>query len=216
MSELQTQLSTETWVAASWDEYVQVIEQPAYEKAKGYYFKGHMRVEMLPVSFDHGKDHVIVTFAVNLFIVLNRIQANGLDTTTFRKPGLRDCQPDLAYYLGTKAQAIPKGTGIVNLDRYPAPDLVIEVAKSSLLDDVGAKRSLYEDLGVTEYWVIDVDQAQILAYAIADQGSKRIQTSQVLPDLKIALLEEALRRSWETDQSQVGAWLLTQFQPKSL
>ena len=216
MSELQTELSTETWVTASWDEYVQVIEQPAYEKAKGYYFKGHMRVEMLPVSFDHGKNHVIVTFAVNLFIVLNRIQANGLDTTTFRKLGLRDCQPDLAYYIGIKAQAIPKGTGIVNLDRYPSPDLVIEVAKSSLLDDVGAKRSLYEDLGVAEYWVIDVDQAQILAYAIADQGSKRIQISQVLPGLKITLLEEALRRSWETDQSQVGAWLMTQFQTKSL
>ena len=57
MSELQTQLTTETWVAASWDEYVQVIEQPAYEKATGYYFKGHMRIEMLPVSFDMPKKH---------------------------------------------------------------------------------------------------------------------------------------------------------------
>ena len=92
---------------------------------------------------------------------------------------------------------------------------MIEFAKSSLLDDVGAKRSLYE-LGMAEYWIIDVDQAQILAYAIADQGSKRIQESQVLPGLKITLLEEALRRSWETDQSQVGAWLMTQFQTKSL
>jgi len=91
------------------------------------YYKGHMRLELLPVSFNHGSDHVA---------------------------------------------AIPRGTGIVNLDRYPAPNLVIEVAKSSLLDDVGAKRSLYEELGVDEYWVVDVQNAQILAYAIADQGSK--------------------------------------------
>ena len=69
---------------------------------------------------------------------------------------------------------------------------------------------------MAEYWIIDVDQAQILAYAIADKGSKRIQESQVLPGLKITLLEESLRRSWETDQSQVGAWLMTQFQTKSL
>ena len=32
-----------------------------------------------------------------------------------------------------RAQAIPSGTGIVNLDEYPAPNLVIEVAKTSLL-----------------------------------------------------------------------------------
>jgi hypothetical protein len=65
---------------------------------------------------------------------------------------------------------------------------------------------------VAEYWVVDVQNAQILAYAMADQGSKRIQVSLVLPGLAISVLEEALRRSRETDQSQVGNWLLTQFQ----
>lgn len=212
MSDLQTTPRTDTWVAAPWDEYVRTIDDPFYEQAKGYYYKGHMRIEMLPVSFDHGQDHVVIIFAVNLFTALKGIPATGLDTTTLRKTGVRDCQPDVSYYVGSRAQAIPSGTGIVNLDRYPAPNLVIEVAKSSLLDDVGTKRALYEELGVDEYWVLDVQTAQILAYAIADQGSKRIQVSQVLPGLTITVLEEALRRSRETDQSQVGAWLLTQFQ----
>lgn len=101
----------------------------------------------------------------------------------------------------------------MNLDRYPSTNLVIEIAKSSLLDDVGAKRSLYEELGVAEYWVVDVQNAQVLAYAIADQGSKRIQVSLVLPRLAIAIVEVALRRIREMDQSQVEGWLLTQFQP---
>ena len=100
----------------------------------------------------------------------------------------------------------------MNLDRYPAPNLVIDIAKTSLLDDVGAKRSLYEELGVDEYWVLDVENIQVLAYAVADQGSKRIQESQVLPGLRIAIIEEALRRSREMDQSQVGVWLLGEFQ----
>ncbi len=91
---------------------------------------------------------------------------------------------------------------------------MIEVAKTSLLDDVGTKRALYEELGVDEYWVLDVQNAQILAYAISDGGSRRIQVSQVLPGLTIAVLEEALRLSRETDQSQVGAWLLTRFQSR--
>ena len=84
----------------------------------------------------------------------------------------------------------------------------------NLKDDLGTKRSLYEDLNVSEYWVVDVQNAQIIAYAIADQGSKRIRESQVLPGLAIAILEEALRRSREMNQSEVGSWLLRKFQQK--
>jgi Uma2 family endonuclease len=121
----------------------------------------------------------MIIFAVNLLIALKQIPATGLDTTTFRKKGVQECQPDVAYYFGKNAKAIPSGTGIVNLDQYPAPDLVIEIARSSLLDDLGTKRSLYEELGVNEYWVVDVQKAQLLAYSMTNQGSQRIQVSQV-------------------------------------
>ncbi|MCC5655489.1 Uma2 family endonuclease [Nostoc sp. XA010] len=223
MSDLQTQLPTDTWICASWQEYEQAIANLLNEKGKSYYYKGYMRLEMPPVSFDHGKDHVVIIFAVTLFAALKGIPATGLDTTTFRKTGVQDCQPDVAYYLRERAQTIPAGTGIVNLDRYPAPDLVIEIAKTSLLDDLGTKRclatsrfasTLYEELGIAEYWVVDVQNTQIIAYAIADQGSKRIQESQVLPGLAMSILEEALCRSREINQSEVAAWLLSQFQQK--
>ncbi|MDZ7966111.1 MAG: Uma2 family endonuclease [Nostoc sp. DedSLP03] len=212
MSDLQTQLPTDTWIYTSWQEYEQIVANLLNEKGKSYYYKGHMRLEMPPVSFAHGKDHVIIIFAVTLFATIKGILATGLDTTTFRKTGVQDCQPDIAYYFRERAQTIPTGTGIVNLDRYPALDLVIEIAKTSLLDDLGTKRSLYEELGVAEYWVVDVQNAEIIAYAIADRGSKRIQESQVLPGLIIAILEEALRRSREISQSEVGTLLLSQFQ----
>ncbi|MBU7583178.1 MAG: Uma2 family endonuclease [Nostoc sp. TH1S01] len=212
MSETQTQLPTDVWLPASWPEYLQVITELQTDKAKSYYYKGYMRLEMAPVSFDHGQDHVIIIFAVTLFATLKGILATGLDTTTFPKTGIQDCQPDVAYYLRERAQSIPSGTGIVNLERYPVPDLVIEIAKTFLLDDLGTKRSLYEELGVAEYWVVDVQNAQIIAHTMADQGSKRIQESQVLPGLVRAILEEALRRSREMNQSEVCAWLMCQFQ----
>ncbi|WP_292760344.1 Uma2 family endonuclease [Nostoc sp. NOS(2021)] len=69
-------------------------------------------------------------------------------------------------------------------------------------------------MGIAEYWVVDVQNVQIIAYAIADQGSKRIQESQVFPGLAMSILEEALRHTREMNQSQVGAWLLSQFQQK--
>jgi hypothetical protein len=40
----------------------------------------------------------------------------------------------------------------------------------------------------------------------------RITQSQVLPGLAISLLNEAFRRTRQTDQSQVIAWLLSQFE----
>ena len=211
MTSLQVKPRTDSWVLATWDEYINQLNDPIYQQAKGYYYKGHMRIEMSPVSFDHAQDRIIIIFAVNLLIALKQIPATGLDTATFRKIGVRECQPDVAYYFGKNARAIPSGTGIVNLDQYPAPNLVIEIARSSLLDDLGIKRALYEELGVNEYWVVDVQKAQLLAYSMTNQGSQRIQVSQVLPGLEVVVLDEALHRSRQTNQAEVGALLLSRF-----
>ena len=212
MSDLQTKLQTDVWVTMPWDEYICKIEDPIYETAKGYYYQGHMRVEMSPVGHDHAKDDGTISLAVNLFGIARSIPLKILPNCSYRKVGVGECQPDVSYYVGDRTQLIPSGTSVIDLNRFPAPDLVIEVAVTTLLDDMGTKRALYEELGVSEYWVVDLQTAQLLAYAGADQGSRRIQASQVLPGLTVAVLEEALQRSRETDQSQVGAWLLTQFQ----
>ncbi|MEH2184444.1 Uma2 family endonuclease [Nostoc sp.] len=212
MSELQTQLATDTWIAATWDEYIQIIENPAYEKAKGYYQNGQMRIEMPPIGNDHASDHTIIIFAVNLFASIKGIALNGKDNCTYRTTGFNEAQPDVSYYIGENADVIPYGTLIINLDIYPPPDLVIEVANTSLADDQGEKRLLYEDLGVKEYWILNVHNVQVMAFAIENQGSRRITESQVLPGLAISLLNDALRRTRQINQSQVGAWLLTQFQ----
>ena len=220
MSNVTVQLPTDTWVVASWDDYIQQIEDPACEKAKGYYYNGQMRIEMLPVGSDYSCDHAMLISAISLVAIVKSIPLTARDNCTYRKVGSRECQPDISYYVGDaalqplheRARLIPRGTSIIDLDRYPAPDLAIEVADSSLLTDQGAKRLPYEDLQVSEYWVVDVKKAQILAYSVADRGSKRIDSSHVLPGLAIALLEAALHRSQETDQAQTGAWLLSQLQ----
>jgi Uma2 family endonuclease len=72
---------------------------------------------------------------------------------------------------------------------------------------------LYERLGVREYWVVDVESAIVIAFAVADGGSRQIQVSQVLPDLAISTIEAALRRSQSEDNTEVNQWLMEQFQP---
>jgi Uma2 family endonuclease len=216
MTTVQPVIITDTWIPATWEDYLRLTEDPAYAKAKGYYYHNHMRLEMLPVGFDHSTDHSVIALAVNLFGILKNIALTMADNCTYRKTGVRECQPDLSCYVGERARAIPTGTNIVNLDHYPTPNLAIEISKTPLLDDLGAKRSLYEEIGFDEYWVVNVEKAQIFAYRIFESGSQRIDTSQVLSGLSMAVLEEALQRSRQTDQSQVGAWLMAQFVQESI
>lgn len=213
MSDVKTALPTDTWVKATWEEYLWQVEQPDYEKAKGYYLDGWMRAEMLPVGFDHSRDHGTLALGVALFCILRGIPLTILDNCSFRKVGKREFQPDLSYYIGTSARLIPTGTNIVDLDRYPPPDLAIEIGKTTIVDDRTTKRTLYEEAGVKEYWAVDVENLSIYAFEMIDRGSRRIDRSQVLPGLAMLCLEEALQQSRSVDQSQVGAWLMQQFQP---
>ncbi|WP_228039987.1 Uma2 family endonuclease [Nodosilinea sp. LEGE 07088] len=107
---------------------------------------------------------------------------------------------------------MPQGLSVVNLDHFAPPNLAIEIAKASLLDDLGAKRQLYKNLDIAEYWIVDVGGAEVLGFAIANQGSQQIRQSSVLPDFSLDVLKSALQRRRQSDQIAVGQWLMTQFQ----
>ena len=213
MIAIKDKLITDTWVTATWDEFIEISEDPAYQKARCYYYNGQMRIETMAVGPDRANDNGIIYLAVNLFCTFKAIPHRGLVNCSYRKTGVRECQPDISYYLRERVQSAPTGSSVVDLDQFSPPNLAIEIADTTLSDDKGEKRLLYEELKVDEYWVVDVQKAQILAFEIlADGGSRRIYQSQALPGLAISVLEEALERSRQPDQSQVGTWLLTQLQ----
>ena len=87
---------------------------------------------------------------------------------------------------------------------------MIEIASSSISDDKGEKRLFYESLGVGEYWIVDVQNLQVITLAIAGGGSRQIRTSEVLKGLEISVLEETLQSS--QNQSQAIAQLISKWQ----
>ena len=212
MTSTSSQPAVETWVSATWEEYLQVLDTLEQTDIKSYYHQGKMRLEMAPLGSDHACDHAVIIIAVGLYAVLKNIPLTSRDNCTYRKPGFDDAQPDVSYYVGDNADVIPWGTRIVRLNDYPPPALVIEVADTSLEDDKGEKRLLYEDLGVQEYWIINVREGELMGFEIANQGSRRIRDSQVLPGLSLDLLQEALQRTRHVNQTQVIRWLMEQFQ----
>ena len=209
MSQLKTKLPTDSWISSTWDEFIEVSNDPIHPKAKFYYYDGHLRLEMTPIGPDHADDNNIVGTLVNLFGISKRVAIRGLTNCSYRKSGIREAQPDISYYIGDRVSLKPSGSSVVDLDIYPPPDLVIEIASTSLSDDIGSKRLLYEEMSVSEYWIVDVKQARIIAFEIiSSNGSQRIVQSKVLPGLNLALIEEALKRSRYQDNSQVGSWFM--------
>jgi Uma2 family endonuclease len=212
MIQLQEKLITNTWIKADWENYITEIDSPEHEQHQGYYYSGYMRIEDMPTGADHASDNGLIYLAIILFCMVKGIPLQGLIGCSYRKTGIRECQPDISFYISDRANLSPTGKSVVNLDEQAIPTLVIEISNTTVEDDLGAKRLLYEEMGVAEYWVVDVQNTLIYAFTMIDRGSKRIDTSLVLPGLSIATITEALNLSKEQDQSQIGKWLMSQFQ----
>lgn len=209
---LQVQPLLNTWQSATWDAFVQIADAPESEKLKCYYYNGRMRFERMSTGSDHSNDHMLIIFALSFFAATRGIEMTGKDGCSYRKTGFDEFQPDVSCYVGEAANAIPWGTRVVDLDKYPIPNLVIEVSDTSLADDVGTKRSQYEALGISEYWIVDVKQHQILVFAIEEGMTRQVQESRVLLGLNLEILEQVLERSRSESQSATNAWLMQQFQ----
>ncbi|MGF1523764.1 MAG: Uma2 family endonuclease [Leptolyngbyaceae cyanobacterium] len=165
----------------------------------------------LPLGSAHGQDNSTISHVVTLYGLANNLSLKELINTSFRKTGMRECQPDLAYYIGGSLPVLPRNNAPINVDTAGPPTLAIEIGATSFSDDLGAKRLLYEQLGVQEYWVVNTAEQTVIAFEVTKRRSGRVDTSQVLPNLKLSLVNEALQRSNTEDTSTLGRWLLQLF-----
>jgi hypothetical protein len=81
MGDLKTKVPTDQWIATTWDEYVELTADPAYQKAKSYYHKGQLRIEMGTGSA-HSRDQVgsredVTIFSLPFGTVLATFIAHG-------------------------------------------------------------------------------------------------------------------------------------------
>lgn len=204
-------LETDIWVKASWEEFIRLADDPNYAKGKFYYHRGYMRIEVSPVGPLHARQNSIISKVVSLYATVKNIRIVELTNASFRKLSIGEFQPDLSYYIGSEFQLPPRTNTPINLNEFNPPALVVEIGASSVNDDLGQKRLLYENSGVKEYWVVDASANDIIAFDITEGRSGEIQESQVLPGLAIALVEEALKLSQTQDDGEINRWLLQIF-----
>ncbi len=211
VSTAPTQKLTNNWIIGSWEEFVNLADNPDYESGKFYYEQGYLKIEMPPIGSSHSQDNHLIANIISLYATVKNIRIKGLTNCSFRQPNIREFQPDLAFYIGNEFNFPPRNNSPINLSEFSPPNLVIEFGATSLNDDLGRKRLIYDRVGIQEYWVVDVSNNDIIAFSISAGRSGEIQESLVLPGLAISLVESALRRSQTEDDGAINRWLLQTF-----
>jgi Uma2 family endonuclease len=199
------------WVKASWEEFLAASENSEETKERCYYDSGWMRIETMSIGSGHAQDNGLLALVFSVYGGYRDIEYVTFVSPSFRKAGERECQPDLAYFIDPKVQRPPKNSQAIDVETWGPPTLAIEISSTTLSDDLGKKRLLYERLGVQEYWVVNVKEAVVIAFEVANGGSREIRDSGVLPGLAIGLVEEVLRLSQTESDGYINRWLIQQF-----
>lgn len=115
-------------------------------------------------------------------------------------------------YLGEDyPRRLPGERRYVNLNRCRVPNLVGEVADTTLASDLDEKKQIYADLQIPEYWVVDVRALRVLAFQLQSNGKYQECTeSLALSGLPISLLEQTLARLNEGTNGSAALWFAQQ------
>jgi Uma2 family endonuclease len=137
---------------------------------------------------------------------------SSLGRCLLEKAEVRASAPDLVLYVGANyPQWQPGEPRRIDLNQTRVPDLVGEIADTTLASDLDEKKHLYAALGIPEYWVIDVRGQRVFAFALQENGEYQLcETSQALARLPIALLDQALQQLTQGTNTSAAAWLSQQ------
>ncbi len=212
-SEQKEIIHSPIWQAATWADYERCRDdRKAPEYSRYFFHDGFLLVNVMGwEGIRHAEVNGLFTMILGFWFSLHPEQtAKSLGGCLMEKPGQQAAAPDLVLYLGDNAPTWSKGEPRrIDLDKWPVPDLVGEVADTTLASDLDEMKRLYAALGVPEYWVIDVKGRQVLAFQLQSNGKYQIcETSAALAGLPIELLEQTLEQLAESTNITAATWFM--------
>lgn len=201
------------WQQATWEDYETLRDHQQGDRCRLFFENNYLWVEMGAEGINHSKFGDL--FAFILYILAAKFPNLKLSTfggCQMERKGLRAAAPDIVVYVGEDIPVWKAGESrFINLDKWRSPDLVGEIADTTLAIDLDEKKRLYANLGIAEYWVIDVLAARIFAFRLDETGVyQQCDTSQVLPNLAIALLEQAMAMLDTKTNTEAAVWFSQQ------
>ncbi len=198
---------------ATWNDYIMLRESEADDWRKIAFYKGHLWADMGTEGPGHSGFSDLMTIIFGFWAYLHSdIVFQSYGRCLIDLPETHACAPDLVLY---KGEDIPKWKSgeprRIDLKRHRVPDLVGEIADTSLSLDLDEQKRLYASLGISEYWVIDVKGSRLFAFRLMESGQyEPIAISQILEGLAIDLLEQTLERLSEETNTAAANWFMKQ------
>ena len=59
---------TDTWVKATWDEFIAIAYDSAYTDCKAYFDADSMRIEMPSLGIGHSRQNTVVSNVIHFFV----------------------------------------------------------------------------------------------------------------------------------------------------
>ena len=202
------------WTTATWEDYLAVRDDRKNDNIGLFYNCDRLLV------IDMGKEGINHASINNLFTMLFYIwfcQApeliySSLGGCLLEKPKKQVASPDLMLYLGSDYPTWQTGERrYIDLKKWRVPNLVGEISDTTLTIDLDEKKYLYADLGIPEYWVIDVKGLRVFAFGLQSNGKyQECETSLALLGLPISLLNQTLERLNAETNGSAAMWFTQQ------
>ncbi|CAN1212382.1 Putative restriction endonuclease domain-containing protein [Tumidithrix helvetica PCC 7403] len=209
-------IKPQQWQQATWSDYETVRDDAsgdASRRCKLFYHNQRLWIEMGAEGINHAQFSALFEMIFAMWVMQNpQYRLASFRGCQIEKTGYRAAAPDIVVYLGEDIPVWEKGESrFISLDKWRSPDLVGEISDTTLAIDLDQKKRLYADLGISEYWVIDVLSDRLFAFQLDETGTyQQCETSQVLPNLEIDLLERSLAQMKTQTNTEVALWFSQQ------
>jgi len=204
---------TQQWQQGTWQDYEALRDEENSDRCKLFFNNQRLWVEMGAEVINHARFGDL--FAMILAFWSAKFPDVKLSTfggCQLEKKGRRAIAPDIVVYVGEDVPTWKTGQSrFIDLDNWRSPDLVGEISDTTLAIDLDEKKRLYADLGISEYWVIDVRAYRLFAFKLDETGVyQQCEVSYVLPNLVIALLEQTVELLATKTNTEAAIWFSEQ------
>jgi len=201
------------WHPATWEDYEKFRDDPSPEHIQLFFYNYQLLVENRGWE---GILHSEVCELLSAILVMwlmehPEIKSKILGSCLMEKAGKQAAAPDISIYLGENLPQYQKGElRSINLDQQRSPDLVIEVADTTLDSDLDQKKHLYAELGIPEYWVIDATGGQVFVFILRDQEYRRTKNSKLILGFTEQLLSKVIEQMKIGSNISAASWFRQQ------
>ncbi len=199
---------------ATWEDYLHRVENLHSQQERVFFHQGRIWIEdMGNEGINHARFNKLLTMLLySWFARQTDVKFDLLGGCVLEKPQSQGGAPDEVVYIGENSpQYQAGGSRRVNLSQWRVPDLVVEIADTTLANDLDEKKQLYLTLEIPEYWVVDVRGNQVFAFRLIDGKYQQCTESTALTGLPIDLIEHTLERM-DNVNGNAALWFAAQLE----